>query len=252
MLINEWVETLWNILQVRPKTIHDYKRLYKRHLAEVIGEHSFDEVPLAELQKKLISLPPQTARHCLMLTKTIWREAEHYGVVEGSPLCRLKTAPIQITPRKFLTWDEIDSKNWGRYNDQIRFLALHGLRWSEAAILNESDIHDGFVWVNRSIHGLCKSKASVRRIPYLGHFKRFPKSYKPLQKAANAHGITVHSLRKTYAYLLKTQGIHVTTAQRLLGHSDPVLTMKIYTGVLDSEIDEAGDILRKVRGASSI
>jgi len=50
---------------------------------------------------------------------------------------------------------------------------------------------------------------------------------------------------------LKTQGIHVTTAQRLLGHSDPVLTMKIYTGVLDSEIDDAGQALRKVRGTSS-
>jgi integrase len=43
----------------------------------------------------------------------------------------------------------------------------------------------------------------------------------------------------------------VTTAQRLLGHSDPVLTMKIYTGVLDSEIDEAGDVLRKVSRTSS-
>ncbi len=71
-------------------------------------------------------------------------------------------------------------------------------------------------------------------------------------KAAHLHGITVHSLRRTYAYLLKTQGVHVTTAQRLLGHSDPVLTMKIYTGVLDSEIDEVGAVLRKVSVASSI
>jgi integrase len=70
-------------------------------------------------------------------------------------------------------------------------------------------------------------------------------------KAAHLHGITVHSLRRTYAYLLKTQGVHVTTAQRLLGHSDPVLTMKIYTGVLDSEIDDVGEHLRKVRLASS-
>jgi len=30
-----------------------------------------------------------------------------------------------------------------------------------------------------------------------------------------------------------------------------VLTMKIYTGVLDSEIDEAGEVLRKVRLTSS-
>jgi site-specific recombinase XerD len=51
--------------------------------------------------------------------------------------------------------------------------------------------------------------------------------------------------RHSYAYLLKQQGVHVTTAQRLLGHSDPRVTLNIYTQVLDSEIDEAGEILRK-------
>ena len=245
MLVDEWVETLWGVLQVRPKTVHDYKRLYRRHLKDLIGPYSFEEVPIPELQRKLLSLPPQTARHCLMLTKTIWREAENYGVASHNPLGKVRTAPIQVAPKKFLTWEEVDAFDWGRYNEQVRFLALHGLRWSEAAILTEDDIRENYVWVNKSVYGLCKSKASVRRIPYLGHFKLFPKSYKPLQKAVNAHGITVHSLRKTYAYLLKTQGIHVTTAQRLLGHSDPVLTMKIYTGVLDSEIDEASLVLQK-------
>lgn len=247
MLVDEWVETVWNVLQVRPKTIHDYKRLYRRHLSPVIGKIEINLVEPSALQKKLLSLPPQTARHTLMLAKKIWREAENYGVIEVSPLGKLKTPSIQIIPKKFLTWEEVDATDWGRYNEQMRFLALHGLRWSEAAALVQDDIYDNFVWVNKSVHGICKSKASVRRVPYLGHFKVFPKSYKPIQKCANTQGITVHSLRKTYAYLLKTQGIHVTTAQRLLGHSDPVLTMKVYTLVLDSEIDEAGDILREVR-----
>jgi integrase len=53
----------------------------------------------------------------------------------------------------------------------------------------------------------------------------------------------VHSFRRSYAYLLKTQKIHVTTAQKLLGHSDPMMTLRVYTSVLDSEIDEAGEIL---------
>jgi integrase len=35
----------------------------------------------------------------------------------------------------------------------------------------------------------------------------------------------------------------VTTAQKLLGHSDPIMTLKVYTSVLDNEIDEAGNIL---------
>jgi integrase len=35
----------------------------------------------------------------------------------------------------------------------------------------------------------------------------------------------------------------VTTAQKLLGHSDPMMTLRVYTSVLDSEIDDAGSKL---------
>ena len=243
MLVDEWVETVWTVLNVREKTLKDYKHLYKSHLKPVIGLLEIDSVSSRDLQVKLLSLPPQTARHTLMLAKTIWREAENYGVATHNPLTKLRTAPIQVTPKKFLTWEEVDKLDWGRYNNQIRFLALHGLRWSEAAALTSGDIKDGSVLVSRSVYGACKSKSSVRRVPYLGYFEKFPKSYKPLQKCANLHGVTVHSFRRSYAYLLKTQKIHVTTAQKLLGHSDPIMTLKVYTSVLDNEIDEAGDIL---------
>jgi integrase len=37
-------------------------------------------------------------------------------------------------------------------------------------------------------------------------------------------------------------------AQRLLGHSDPRVTMSIYTQVLDNEIDEVGLLLSKAAG----
>ena len=245
MLVDQWVETLWSVLNVREKTLRDYKHLYKRHLQPLIGATEIDSVLAKDLQVKLISMPAQSARHTLMLAKTIWREAENYGVATNNPLRKLRTAPIQVTPKKFLTWEEVDKLDWGRYNNQIRFLALHGLRWSEAAALTSGDIKDGSVLVSRSVYGACKSKSSVRRVPYLGHFEQFPKSYKPLQKCANLHGVTVHSFRRSYAYLLKTQKIHVTTAQKLLGHSDPMMTLKVYTSVLDNEIDEAGDILGK-------
>ena len=244
MLVDEWIETVWTVLNVREKTLKDYKHLYKSHLKPVIGLLEIDSVSSKDLQVKLLSLPPQTARHTLMLAKTIWREAENYGVTTHNPLTKLRTAPIQITPKKFLTWEEVDVLDWGRYNNQIRFLALHGLRWSEAAALTSGDIKDGSVLVSRSVYGACKSKSSVRRVPYLGYFEQFPKSYKPMQKCANKHGVTVHSFRRSYAYLLKTQKIHVTTAQKLLGHSDPIMTLKVYTSVLDNEIDEAGEILQ--------
>jgi hypothetical protein len=67
-----------------------------------------------------------------------------------------------------------------------------------------------------------------------------------VRKVLDPHGIHIHSLRHTYAYILKSQGIHVTTAQKLMGHSDPKITMAIYTRVLDNEIDSAGAILRRM------
>jgi integrase len=243
MLVNEWVETLWTVLNVRPKTLQNYKHQYRRYLKDVIGSYELDLVKPVELQQCLLALPPQTSRHCLMLIKTIYREANLYGHTKANPSIGLKTPQIQLSEKKFLTWDEVNSRSWGRYDEQIRFLALHGLRWSEAVAITESDIRDGFVYVSKSVYGPCKSKSSIRKVPYLGHFSPLPVSYKPMQKCANTHGVTIHSFRRTYAYLLKTQGIHVTTAQRLLGHSDPMMTLKVYTSVLDSEIDDAGELL---------
>ena len=243
MLVNEWVETLWGVLNVRPKTLQNYKHQYGKYLEPVMGLVELDQIEPVEIQKCLLALPPQTARHCLMLIKTIYREAALYGQTTKNPTLGLKTPSIQLSDRKFLTWDEVDSRSWGRYDEQIRFLALHGLRWSEAVALKETDIRDGFVFVSKSVYGPCKSKSSIRKVPYLGHFVPLPATYKPMQKTANLHGVTVHSFRRTYAYLLKTQGIHVTTAQKLLGHSDPMMTLKVYTSVLDSEIDDAGVLL---------
>jgi integrase len=75
-----------------------------------------------------------------MLVKTIYREATLYGQTTANPALGLKTPAIQLSDKKFLTWEEVNSKEWGRYNEQIRFLALHGLRWSEAAVITENDI----------------------------------------------------------------------------------------------------------------
>lgn len=243
MIVNEWVEILWGVLNVRPKTLLNYKHQYGKYLEPVMGSVELDKVEPVVIQRCLLSLPPQTSRHCLMLIKTIYREAALYGQSTINPSLGLKTPAIQLSEKKFLTWEEVNSKEWGRYNEQIRFLALHGLRWSEAAVITEDDIRDGFVFISKSVYGPCKSKSSIRKVPYLGHFEPLPITYKPMQKCANLHGVTVHSFRRTYAYLLKTQGVHVTTAQRLLGHSDPMMTLKVYTSVLDSEIDDAGVLL---------
>lgn len=63
MKVNEWTETLWGILNIRPRTLLDYKRLYRRQLEPVIGNTEINEVASVDLQKKLLTLPPQTSIH---------------------------------------------------------------------------------------------------------------------------------------------------------------------------------------------
>ena len=245
MKLNEWVETYWDVVNIKRQTIDNYKGLYRRYLAPSLGDCEMDEVSPTELQMILLKLSPYNSRYTLMVAKSIYREALMYKAATVNPTLGLKTPRITKQPKKFLTWEQVDSLDWGKYNNQIRFLALHGLRWSEAAALTQSDIREEYVWISKSVHGDVKSTSSNRKVPYLGYFEQFPASYKTMRLAVSKQGITVHSLRRTYAYLLKTQGVHVTTAQRLLGHADPIMTLKVYTSVLDSELDDVGEKLGK-------
>jgi integrase len=123
--------------------------------------------------------------------------------------------------------------------------------WGEAVALTENDIYDGRVHISKSIHGQVKSRAGVRSVPLVSEFKPFPKTPKALRRELAEHGAHIHSLRHTYAYLLKTSGVHVTTAQKLMGHADPGVTLGIYTRFRDEEIDNAGAaIMDSLRGKS--
>jgi integrase len=246
MLLESFARQVISDLPIRAKTRSTYLSMLKCHIAPTLGALSIEAVTRSDIQRSLGGLPPQTAAMTLAVIKSVYREAQVRGVIESSPAHGISTPRIMVSPRKFLTWEEIKWSSFGQYTDCIRFLALHGLRWSEALALSQEDLRDGRIYISKSLHGQTKSKAGIRSVPLLCQLPDFPPSPKTLRKVLKPYGITIHSLRHSYAYLLKQQGVHVTTAQRLLGHSDPRITMGIYTQVLDSEIDDVGLILIKV------
>ena len=189
---------------------------------------------------------PVWAHQTLMALRVIYREAIYREIIKDSPVSTIRAPKSRPKPQKFLTWAEIEELDFGKYDSQIKFLALHGLRWGEAVALREEDIYDGRVHITKSIYGLTNTTAGVRDVPYLGYFVKFPRSRQAIARKLGSFGVTIHSLRKTYAYFLKTNSIHVTAAAKLMGHSDPTITLKIYTLVRDSEIDEIGMQLRKI------
>jgi integrase len=232
------------VLSLREKTKRDYLSALSCHVFPILGQIEIAAIRKNDIQEIVRGLNPPIAAKTLAALKTVFREAIDYGYLDASPTTGVRTKPIRNVPRKFLRWEEVKKADFGKYGSQIRFLAVHGLRWSEALALTPADFNGGRISVTKSIHGETKSKSSVRMVPQLTEFVEFPRSPKTLRNALDPHGVCIHSLRHTYAYLLKQQGIHVTTAQRLLGHSDSRITMNIYTQVLDEEIDSAGALLR--------
>jgi integrase len=245
MLVETFARQVIGDLPIRAKTRSTYLSMLKCHLVPKIGNLALESITRSDIQGSIRGLPPQTAAMTLAVIKSVYREAKARGIVESSPAHGISGPKIMVSPRKFLTWEELKSADFGKYAGCIRFLALHGLRWSEALALSHEDIRDGRIYVSKSLHGQTKSKAGIRTVPLMCELPEFPTSPKTLRRVLKPYGVTIHSLRHSYAYLLKQQGVHVTTAQRLLGHSDPRITMGIYTQVLDSEIDEAGIILAK-------
>ena len=241
------MQTIGN-LPIRHKTRATYLSMLNVHIFPTLAHRDLESIRRIDIQKAINGLPPQTSAMSLAVLKTVFREALAQEIIEISPAHGVSGPKIMVKPRNFLTWDEIAQSSFGKYTPHIRFLALHGLRWSEAVALTIEDIKDDRVWVNKSVHGQTKSKAGIRSVPLVSPFTLFPKSPKTLRKVLKPYGVDIHSLRHTYAYLLKQQGVHVTTAQRLLGHSDPRVTMGIYTQVLDTEIDDVGILLSKAAG----
>lgn len=190
-------------------------------------------------------LPPQSHYQTVMMIRVIYREAIEHELLTISPASTIKAKKITVKPQKFLTWDEVRQANFGKYDAHIKFLALHGLRWGEAVSLTPEDISDNKVHIQRSIHGATKTQSGVRTVPYFGYFKLFPKTRVPIADALKPYGVTIHSLRKSYAYFLKSNGVHVTTAAKFMGHSNPLVTLKIYTLVLDEEVENIGTKLRE-------
>lgn len=241
------IQTIGN-LPIRHKTRATYLSMLHLHIFPTLAHREISTIKRLDIQSTIQGLPPQTTAMSLAVIKTVFREALAQEIVDASPAHGVSGPKIMVKPRDFMTWEKISRSSFGKYTPQIRFLALHGLRWSEAVALTVDDVHDDRVWINKSVHGATKSKAGIRSVPLVSPFITFPKSPKTLRKVLKPYGVDIHSLRHTYAYLLKQQGVHVTTAQRLLGHSDPRVTMGIYTQVLDNEIDDVGLLLIKAAG----
>jgi len=160
MLFHLHAENVLSNLPIRAKTHATYSSVYRLYISPALGKIPLCDIQRIDIARVISKLPPQTAAMTLAVMKSILREAVDHNLIELSPASGVRGPKITVPPRKFLTWDQLSDMDFDSYTTQIRFLALHGLRWSEALALEPVDFRNGRVHISKSIHGETKSPAA--------------------------------------------------------------------------------------------
>ena len=126
MIFENFARQVIGDLPIRAKTRSTYLSMVNCHVTPSLGKLSIESITRSDIQGSLRGLPPQTAAMTLAVIKSVYREAQARGVVETSPAHGISGPKIMVSPRKFLTWEEVKYGDFGQYTDCIRFFALHG------------------------------------------------------------------------------------------------------------------------------
>jgi integrase len=82
------------------------------------------------------------------------------------------------------------------------------------------------------------ARTSVLRV---GNFRR--RVFDAAAREAGLEGLTPHELRHTPASLAVSAGANVKAVQRLLGHASAAITLDVYSGLFDDDLDAVADRL---------
>ena len=72
----------------------------------------------------------------------------------------------------------------------------------------------------------------------------------PELAAAGLDGLTPHGLRHTAASLAVSAGANVKHVQRMLGHASAAMTLDVYSGLFDDDLDAVADRLGEAAEAA--
>jgi len=196
----------------------------------------------------------------------------------------------EIDGRLAILAGQLDAGRWVYYEGLMLLLAYTGLRWGEATGLRVRDLDmlrkrdtvvENAVEVGREIV-VGTPKAHKQRsvplpeflLPYLarqcegkgrdellfpGDDGRHLKSPHPesgwFAKAVAACGVprvTPHDLRHTAASLAVSAGANVKAVQRMLGHASAAMTLDIYAGLFDDDLEAVAVALDQARSRESV
>lgn len=182
---------------------------------------------------------------------------------------------------RYLTVAELDRllAQCGPWAPFTRCLALTGLRVGEAAELRVRDVQldrrrvsvarSTTTLAGRRVTGTPKSAAGRRNVPLPAEVRadigeaitgkarddlvyvtprgaqvrkdNYRRAFVAAARAAGLEGLRPHDLRHTAVSLAVAAGASVKTVQRMVGHTSAAITLDVYAGLFDQELDDVID-----------
>jgi len=230
-----------------------------------------------ELQKKTRSM--RTINAYLISVKSFVQYLVDIELLPGNPLKSIKKLNQELDRRKIrraMTADEVERLLQAAATQErvliYRLLLGTGLRSTELSLLTPSQIDFERCRLRIEAKKTKNKRADV--LPMRSDLVQSVKEwidthgtqpqerifhhnthtfccsfYKDLQAAgidrndADGRSLDVHSLRKTFGTMLAAAGVPLTTVQRLMRHSTPLLTAKLYIDVEPGDMMQALDKL---------
>jgi integrase len=244
-------------------------------------EHSAVAAWINELLDDGIAAP--TVRHIHRVLHMILNSAIDDGRLPRNPASRVKLPHARSRDKRFLTHEQVATLADAAGEDQliIRVLAYCGLRFGELAALRVRNvdplrrrlqIEESATEVDgRMVFGTPKSH-QCRSVPvprslitdlaaacagkspdellftapeggvlWLRNWRR--RVFDPAVEGAGLGQLSPHELRHTAASLAVAAGANVKAVQRTLGHASAAMTLDVYSGLFDDDLDAVADRL---------
>lgn len=236
-------------------------------------------------------IAPSTVRQTFVVFRGVLAHAVRARRLSRNPALDVELPRIRKTDKRFLTHEQVDelADTSGEYGALVLTLAYTGLRWSEAVALRvrrldllrgrlevaegATEVRGTLVWDDPKSHrrrtvpvprflrddlaAACAGKAPddlVFTAPEGGplRYRNFTRrAWRPAVAAAGLGGLTPHELRHTAASLAVASGATVKGVQRMLGHASAAMTLDVYAGLFDDELDAVADRMDAARATAS-
>ncbi len=266
----------------KPSTQKGFRSALNRQLLPAFGARRVDRITRSMALgwfESYSKSAPGNANHALSLLRLILNHAIACGHIETNPMLGIRRNPGRKMTR-FLSREEIarlhrvldryaeGNRSHAQQADIVRLLLLTGCRKSEIVYLRRDEVREDrleladsktgprTVLLNEPARQIVARRLRQENSPWVFPSVRDPSRPQCLglplwyrvRREAGIEDVRLHDLRHTVASQAALNGVPLTVAARLLGHSNVRMTLR-YAHVGDREIEAAAERVGRAVGA---